>query len=311
MSLTSDSSAAGPPTWMSKPGSIGCGSVRRRGRRSTLRGAGRDEVDDGEPGWRAGPGRGADHAVGRRRRRRATPRRRDRRHRPPAMTVTGSVPRAGKRSDSASAVARTSEERGSVRASPFSKRALRKGTPSRTSSRPAAPPTQRPALHPTGQPVEAAVDIGDGTRRLDPPADRGQRRGQQRDRGGHGQQHDGEAGDAERREERHAEHEQSGHGHGDREGREDHRRPRRGDGGDHRVVDLETAASLLAEPVDHQQAVVDAQADAEHVHDVDREDRHVAEGGGADEDGEGREHPADGDEQRHAGRRPVRRAGTP
>ena len=32
-----------------------------------------------------------------------------------AMTVTGSVPRAGKRSDRASAVARTSDDRGSVR----------------------------------------------------------------------------------------------------------------------------------------------------------------------------------------------------
>ena len=44
------------------------------------------------------------------------------------MTVTGSVPRAGNRSANVSAVARTSEDRGSVRASPFSKRALRKGS---------------------------------------------------------------------------------------------------------------------------------------------------------------------------------------
>ena len=61
----------------------------------------------------------------------------------PAMTVTGSVPRAGNRSANVSAVARTSEERGSVRASPFSKRALRKGTPSRTRSSPTAPATLR------------------------------------------------------------------------------------------------------------------------------------------------------------------------
>ena len=59
-------------------------------------------------------------------------------------------------------------------------------------------------------------------------------------------------------------------------------------------------APLLAEPVDHQQAVVDAQADAEHVDDVDREDRHVTERGGADEHGEGRDDPAERDEQRHA-----------
>ena len=52
--------------------------------------------------------------------------------------------------------------------------------------------------------------------------------------------------------------------------------------------DVAAAAAFLAEPVDHQQAVVDAEADAEHVDDVDREDRHVTEHGGADEHGEGR-----------------------
>ena len=78
------------------------------------------------------------------------------------------------------------------------------------------------------------------------------------------------------------------------------------DGGDDGVVDVEAVAAFLAEPVDHQQPVVDAQADAEHVDDVDREDRHVAERGGADEDGEGGDDPADGDEQRHpAGDEPA------
>ena len=65
--------------------------------------------------------------------------------------------------------------------------------------------------------------------------------------------------------------------------------------------DVESAAALLAEAVDHQQPVVDAEADAEHVDDVDREDRHVAELGGGDEHGERGEHAADRDEQRHAG----------
>ena len=49
------------------------------------------------------------------------------------------------------------------------------------------------------------------------------------------------------------------------------------DSGDDGVVDVEAMAPFLSEPVDHQQPVVDAQADAEHVDDVDREDRHVAE----------------------------------
>ena len=58
-----------------------------------------------------------------------------------AITVTGSVPRAGNRSARVSATSRTSDERGSVRASPISKRAPRNGTPSRTSTTTAAAPT--------------------------------------------------------------------------------------------------------------------------------------------------------------------------
>ena len=54
------------------------------------------------------------------------------------------------------------------------------------------------------------------------------------------------------------------------------------------VVQVAAVAAFLAEPVDHQQAVVDAEADAEHVDDVDREDRHVAEHGRGDEHGERR-----------------------
>ena len=62
-----------------------------------------------------------------------------------------------------------------------------------------------------------------------------------------------------------------------------------------------SVAAFLAEPVDHQQPVVDAQADAEHVDDVDREDRHVAEHGGGDEHGERRDDSGEGDEEGHAG----------
>ena len=62
-----------------------------------------------------------------------------------------------------------------------------------------------------------------------------------------------------------------------------------------------SAAAFLAEPADHQQAVVDAEADAEHVDDVDREDRHVTEHGRCDEHGERGDDTGEGDEHRHAG----------
>ena len=66
-----------------------------------------------------------------------------------AMTVTGSVPRAGNRSARVRATSRTSDERGRVRASPISKRAPRNGTPSRISTTTAAAPTARawPCTH--------------------------------------------------------------------------------------------------------------------------------------------------------------------
>ena len=66
-------------------------------------------------------------------------------------------------------------------------------------------------------------------------------------------------------------------------------------------MQLASVAAFLAEPVDHQQPVVDAEADAEHVDDVDREDRHVAEHGGGDEHGERRDDTGEGDEEGHAG----------
>ena len=60
-------------------------------------------------------------------------------------------------------------------------------------------------------------------------------------------------------------------------------------------------SSLLAEPVHHQQPVVDAETDAQHVHDVDGEDRHVAQERRADQHGKRREHTPERHEQRHAG----------
>ena len=61
-----------------------------------------------------------------------------------------------------------------------------------------------------------------------------------------------------------------------------------------------SAAAFLAEPADHQQAVVDAEADAEHVDDVDREDRHVTDQGGGDEHGQRRDDAGERHEHRHA-----------
>ena len=157
------------------------------------------------------------------------------------------------------------------------------------------------ALHPSGEAVEAAGDVGDGSGRGDLAADGGEGGGQQGDGGGHAEQDDAEAGDAERGQDGQAEHEQAAHGDGDGEGGEDHGLARGGDGLDDGVVQVAAAAAFLAEPADHQQAVVDAEADAEHVDDVDREDRDVTEHGCSDEHGERRDDTGEGDEHRHAG----------
>ena len=134
--FTSMSSAAIPPTSVSKVGWRVAQLSDELGCFGALRGADRGDVDDGD----ARRGVGSD---GRPRRRRAWPRRPRARRRTrrssasvSAMTVTGSVPRAGNRSARVRATSRTSEERGRVRASPISKRALRNGTPSRTRTRP-------------------------------------------------------------------------------------------------------------------------------------------------------------------------------
>ena len=156
------------------------------------------------------------------------------------------------------------------------------------------------ALHPAGEPVEAALDVRDRSRGRDLGADGGEGGGQQRDRGGHAHQHDAEPGDAEGREDGHAEHEQAAHGDGDGEGGEHDGGAGGSDGLDDGVVHLASVTAFLSEPVDHQQPVVDAEADAEHVDDVDREDRHLADDGGGDEDGEGGDDTGEGDEEGHA-----------
>ncbi len=186
LSLTSRSSAAGPADLGVEARGFGADPVDERGCLRTLRSARRNEVDDGEPGRRTGPGRRTDDAVGRDDTSASQATNAGSSASVPATTVTGSVPRAGNRSARTRAVARTSDERGSVRASPFSKRALRNGIPSRTRSSPdGATDLQRPALHPPGEPVEPALGVGHGEARLDTPAGDGQCRRQQRDRGRH------------------------------------------------------------------------------------------------------------------------------
>ena len=263
--------------------------------------AGRD-VDDGDAGGRVGTDRGADDAGHASATWSSQATNSALSASVSAMTVTGSVPRAGNRSARVRATSRTSDDRGRVRASPISKLAPRNGTPSSDEhdDRGGAD-GDGVALHPPGEPVEAALDVGDRSRRPDLAADRGEGGGQERDRGGHAQQDDAEAGDAERGEDGHAEHEQAAHGDGDGEGGEHHGGAGGGDGLDDGVVHLASEAAFLPEPVDHQQPVVDAEADAEHVDDVDREDRHVAEDGGGDEHGERGDDAGEGDEERHAG----------
>ena len=138
--LTSASSAAGPPTCTSKAGR----SVRMRSTSAVAAGPwlvpvgtkSTTVVPAGVPGRTAVPATpgvpamSAIHAVAA-----------GSVGSTAAMTVTGSVPRAGNRSASTSAVARASDERGRVRASPFSNRAPRNGVPSSTSTTATAPPT--------------------------------------------------------------------------------------------------------------------------------------------------------------------------
>ncbi len=219
-----------------------------------------------------------------------------------AITVTGSVPRAGNRSDKRQrrrAHLRRLGQR--ARVAILEARAEERRPEQQQDECRCPANDDRPRLHPTGQAVEAPVDVGGRLTRLDPSTDGRQRRRQQRHRRRHAQQHDGQPGDAERCQQRHAEDEQPRHGDGDRERREHDGRAGRGDRGHDRIVHVDTTAALLAEPVDDQQAVVDAETDAQHVDDVDREDRHVTERSCADEHGKRREHATERHQQRHAG----------
>ena len=68
------------------------------------------------------------------------------------------------------------------------------------------------------------------------------------------------------------------------------------------MLDLEPGRALLAEAVHHEEAVIDAESEAEHGGDVDGEHRHVAERGGGEEEDERARHPGERDEKRNAGR---------
>ena len=145
-------------------GDLGADPLDERGRLRALRGAGRDEVDDGDA--RAACPDGSTH----RRRRRADDTSASQAAKAgssasaPATTVTGSVPRAGNRSDRASAVARTSDERGKRAGVAVLEAGTEERDPEQDEEQPGRRATdlQRPALHPAGQPVEPAVDVGRG-----------------------------------------------------------------------------------------------------------------------------------------------------
>jgi hypothetical protein len=157
------------------------------------------------------------------------------------------------------------------------------------------------SLHPPGETVEAAGDVGDGCRRGDLAANGGQGGGQQGDRRRHAEQDDPEAGDPEGGEDGKAEHEEPAHRHRDGESGEHHCLAGGRDGLHDGVVQFPSPAAFLAESADHQESVVDTEADAEHVDDVDREDRHVTEHGRSDEHSKRRQDAGEGDEHRHAG----------
>ena len=242
-------------------GAVGADPVDQRGRGGPLAGAGRDEVDDGQcrRGCRAGstvpatPARAGD--VGH-------PRRGGRVGRVDGGDDGDRVGAAGRepvREDEGGG-ARLGRAGQGAGVAVLEPRAQERGAEQHEDGGDGAADDDRPALHPAGEPVEAALDVRRRRQGLDAPADHGQRRGQQGDGGGHAQQDDGEAGDAERGEQRHAEDEQAGHGDRDGERGEHDGGAGGGDGGDSGVVHVAAVAALLAEPVDHQQPVVDARA---------------------------------------------------
>ncbi|MBA8952567.1 hypothetical protein HNR61_004213 [Actinomadura namibiensis] len=103
-------------------------------------------------------------------------------------------------------------------------------------------------------------------------------RGGQHDRGAdHGGDHHRDARVGERAEEREGEHQQHRQGRGDRRAAEQHRAARAAHRPRHGLGHLRAAAQLLPEPEDHEQAVVDAQADPHHQGDVGGERRDLGE----------------------------------
>ena len=102
-----------------------------------------------------------------------------------------------------------------------------------------------------------------------------QQRRQQRQRRQHADGHHQRAGDAHRAQRRDVEGQQRQQPDHDRRAREQHRPARRRHRPRHRAFDDSPRAELLAEADDHEQRVVDAQAEAEHRGQVQREDRQL------------------------------------
>ncbi len=168
----------------------------------------------------------------------------------------------------------------------------------------------RPPHHAASQPVPGAALLAAGRagrgaahpQRVHPGAEHGQQRGQHGERGQHVHQHGGHPAIAHRAEEGLREQHQPGqrHRHGDPGHRDG--AARRGHRGGHRVLRRRLPVQFLTEPADHEQAVVDGQAQAEDRGDVDRVDGHPGDQGEQPQRGERAEDADAADGQRQAGR---------
>ena len=105
-----------------------------------------------------------------------------------------------------------------------------------------------------------------------------EQRREERERGDHAREHDRDARDPERAHRRVLEHEQARQRGGDGARGEHDRAAAARHGAADRVGNVEPGAALLAEAAHHQQAVVDAEPDAQHHHDVQRVERDVGDG---------------------------------
>ena len=158
---------------------------------------------------------------------------------------------------------------------------------------------QAPWPSATGGPAHRPAD----PQRVHLRAEHGQQRGHDGQRGEHVHQDGGHPAVAHRAQERLGEQHQAGQGHRDRDAGDRARCGRRWPrSAPPRPATDALAVQFLAEPADHEQAVVDGQAEAEDRGDVDRVDRHRGDQGQQPQRGERAEDRDAADGQRQAGR---------